>query len=194
MKNIILGSVAVVVAIVGSAFAAKKATVNVTVPTPVVNVESPKVTVQAPDVNVPATVVNVPKTNLGAVSTPDFYTQANFYAGRVDSNPYATTSVTATLAARELIGKTTFLDSGFAARTLTLPATSTLNGFIPKVGDVARIIVVNQGTTTLTLAGGTGTLLYSASSTKAIPTLGVASLEFVRKANTDIAVLMTLGY
>lgn len=193
MKNTILGFVAVVATVVGVAYVTNTS-VNVTTPAPVVNVEPSKVVVQPSSINVPATVVNVPKQTLGAVSTPDFYTRATFLNGAVFSSPAATTSVTATLKAVDLIDKTTILDSGFAARTLTFPATSTLSNFLPKAGDRTTIMLVNQGTTTITLAGGTGTLLYTASSTKIVPTLGVALLYMVRKANGDIAIMMSSGY
>jgi hypothetical protein len=50
---------------------------------------------------------------------------------------------------------------------------------------------VNVGDSTLTLSGGSGTLLKNASTTAAIPAGGAALLEFVRKADTDVTVFMS---
>lgn len=82
MKNTILGSIAVIVAVVGAAFVSKDAVVNVTTPAPVVNVAAPKVTVEAAKVNVPATVVNTPAPTLGAVSSQEL-PQPYLYVGGV---------------------------------------------------------------------------------------------------------------
>lgn len=79
--------------------------------------------------------------------------------------------------------------------TLALPASSTLNAMIPNAGDTRSIIIRNATTTagsngSVTIAGGTGTLLKRATSTSAI--LGdtdgsnFALVTFTRKADTDI--------
>ena len=55
--------------------------------------------------------------------------------------------------------------------TLTLPATSTLRWFIPQAGETRSIFIRNATTTAsmdLTISGGTGMNLITASSTKAI--------------------------
>lgn len=87
--------------------------------------------------------------------------------------------------------------------TLSLPATTTsgMSAIIPNAGDTRTIFVVNNSSTAgrgVTIAGGTGTLLDVASSTlsaglKVVEPGGMARLDLVRKANTDIEVLMTPG-
>ena len=83
--------------------------------------------------------------------------------------------------------------------TLTLPASSTLSSFIPTAGQERSIFIRNASTTAamdLTLAGGTGMNLLVASSTKVIVgnTSGSnsARLDFVRRADTDIDVTMSI--
>ena len=83
--------------------------------------------------------------------------------------------------------------------TLTLPATSTLSSFIATAGQTRTIFIRNATTTAamdLTLAGGTGMNLITASSTKAIVggTAGAnsARLDFARRADTDIDVTMSI--
>lgn len=82
--------------------------------------------------------------------------------------------------------------------TLTLPATSTLSSFIGTAGQTRTIFIRNATTTakTLTIAGGTGMNLLVASSTNAIVgnTSGSnsARLDFVRRADTDIDVMMSI--
>lgn len=82
--------------------------------------------------------------------------------------------------------------------TLTLPATSTLSSFIATAGQTRSIFIRNATTTAsmdLTIAGGTGMNLLTASSTKVIVgnTTGsnMARLDFVRRADTDIDVTMS---
>lgn len=95
-----------------------------------------------------------------------------------------------------------------AGTTVTLPASSTLSAFIPTAGQTRTVFIRNATTTaatTVIIAGGSGTLLKVASSTNQIgggtgaqqiygDTDGGnhAKLEFLRKANTDIEVLMTV--
>jgi len=83
--------------------------------------------------------------------------------------------------------------------TLTLPATSTLSSFIATAGQTRSIFIRNATTTAsmdLTIAGGTGMNLLVASSTKVIVgnTSGSNStrLDFVRRADTDIDVTMSI--
>ena len=83
--------------------------------------------------------------------------------------------------------------------TLTLPATSTLSSFIATAGQTRSIFIRNATTTAsmdLTIAGGTGMNLLVASSTKVIVgnTTGSnsARLDFVRRADTDIDVTMSI--
>lgn len=88
--------------------------------------------------------------------------------------------------------------------TLSFPATSTLDAkFLPNAGDTRTIFVRNATTTAatdLTISGGTGFLAKFASTTPA--TTGVitgdtdganyAKIDLIRKANTDIEVLVSL--
>lgn len=134
----------------------------------------------------------VVSTPVGAVSQPDFYNEINAYSGVRFSSTFATTSTGAgTLTASNIREKTTILSTNAGALTLTLPASTTLTSFIPKAGDRVSLVLVNQGTALLTLAGGTGTLLQTASSTKTVNIGGTTLLNFVRKTNSDIVVHMS---
>lgn len=105
---------------------------------------------------------------------------------------FATTSQgTVTYTASSIQSASVILHNATAATTATLPASTTLATWLPKVGSRISIAVVNTGTGVLTLAGGTGTLLLTASSTKAINGGGVGLLEIVRKTNTDFAVFLS---
>jgi len=131
---------------------------------------------------------------LGANPGTDFPKAVSFLGGVTYSNTFATTSVGAgTLTAGSIANVTSILSTNSGALTLTMPASTTLRAFIPKAGDAKRVILVNQGTALLTLAGGTGTLLQTASSTKTVNIGGSALLNFVRKSNSDIIVLMSPG-
>lgn len=122
----------------------------------------------------------------------EFYFPATFYGGAQFSATFATTSNGAgTLTASNITNTFTILSTNSGVLTLTMPASSTLSGFIPRAGDRASMVIVNQGTALLTLAGGTGTLLQTASSTKAVNIGGTAELNFVRKTNSDIVVNMS---
>lgn len=84
---------------------------------------------------------------------------------------------------------------GVGASTITLPASSTLSAMVPKVGDVFQLMVINatSSTATVTIVGGTGTLLKKATTTPAVAPGSIGELEFVRKANTDIDVFFDTG-
>jgi hypothetical protein len=105
---------------------------------------------------------------------------------------FATSSVAAaTLTASNLLDVTLIQNSGATVVTMTLPASSTFSrNFIPRAGDTKTIFAVPT-TANITFAGGTGTDLNSASSTKACVAGTLCRLEFVRKANTDIEVLLS---
>lgn len=114
--------------------------------------------------------------------------------GVLFSSVFSTTSQgSVTYTAASITDISTVLHTTEDVTTGTLPASTTLSGFIPSTGDRRSIVLVNVGTASLTLAGGTGTLLTSASSTKVVVPGGATLLEFVRKADTDIAVFMTGG-
>jgi hypothetical protein len=83
------------------------------------------------------------------------------------------------------------------AATYTLPASSTLAGFIPKAGDWKEVMFKNATTTvqSITMAGGTGTVIKKQSG-GALTILGDASadnyaiIRFVREVNRDIVATM----
>lgn len=123
------------------------------------------------------------------------FTNGKLYGPTV-TGAYATTSVGAgTLTATNISKVGTILSTNTGALTLTLPASTTLTtvGFVPTAGDYHTYVVVNQGTGLLTFAGGTGTLLQTASSTKSINAGGTAELTCTRKTNTDIVCLLQAG-
>lgn len=129
---------------------------------------------------------------VGAVPGPDYYNKITLFSGVDFSSTFATTSTGAgTLSIGDIKERTTILSTNAGALTLTLPASTTMNSFLPKAGDRASLVIVNQGTTLLTLAGGTGTLLQTASSTKTVNIGGSATLDIVRKTNSDFVVLMS---
>jgi hypothetical protein len=98
-------------------------------------------------------------------------------------------------------GTVTYLASSFnkgviehtasSAVTASLSASSTLSEQIPNSGD-SMTRYIHAITSNITLAGGTGTDLNTASSTKVILAGKTARLDFIRKADTDIEVLLTL--
>lgn len=120
--------------------------------------------------------------------------QPVFDAGVLYSGTLATSSIgTATYTAANITGINSILHTAASALTATLPASSTLTSLVPTTGDRETIVLHSVGAGTITLAGGSGTTLTSASSTKAIPGGGSTILEFVRRADTDIAVYMSGG-
>ena len=103
----------------------------------------------------------------------------------------ATTSQgTVTYTAANITKYNTITHTASAAATVTLPASSTLTAFVPKAGDTATRFI-NPVTTSVTVAAGTGTELNTASSTKVCLVNTTCRLDFVRKANSDIEVLLT---
>lgn len=86
--------------------------------------------------------------------------------------------------------------------TLSFPATTTLgSNFLPTAGMMRTFFIRNATTTAsmdLTITGGTGFLLKKATSTAIIlgdtDGAGYAELNLIRKANTDIEVLLVNIY
>jgi hypothetical protein len=131
--------------------------------------------------------------SLGAVSGPDVYTYWNVHGVLTQGGGvFATTSAGAsTLSAADIASKNVVERSGTGALTLTLPASTTITG-INDAGQVRTIYVFNAGSGSITVAGGSGTLLESASTT-AIIANGFGRIDLVRKANTDIEALFVPG-
>lgn len=139
----------------------------------------------------PATVERVVQ-NIGANPGPEFFVPVFFRETSTDGgNVFATTSAgSVTYTAASLIKTSLIAHTASAAVTATLPASSTIaSAFVPLAGD-SRTIYLAPITTNITLAGGTGTDLNTASSTKVCLQGTVCSLEFVRKSNSDIEVLL----
>ena len=84
-----------------------------------------------------------------------------------------------------------------ANNTLTLPATSTLTAFIPTAGQTRELLIRNATTTAnvnITIAAGAGMNLASSTQATIVGNTSGASyglLKFIRKANTNIDVIMT---
>ena len=76
-----------------------------------------------------------------------------------------------------------------SAMTATLPASTSLTTFLPNAGD-RRCLNIDNGTSTaaatITLAGGTGSLVRNATSTLVIGAGKNANLCIFRRSNTDL--------
>lgn len=128
----------------------------------------------------------------GAAPGPDFDFPVFFrQTATPGGNVFATTSQGAvTYTAAQLLNTSLIQHTASAALTATLPASSTLSGiFAPRAGDT-RTIYLAPITTGITLAGGTGTDLNTASSTKFCVVNSVCELTFVRKTTGDFEVLL----
>lgn len=140
----------------------------------------------------PETVREVVK-EVGGASTEHSFPEKFFQPVTFGGNVLATSSVgSATYTAASLQNTTLIQHTAASALTVALPASSTLTGIIPKAGD-SRTIYLNAITSNITVTGGTGTDLNSATSTPRVIANGVARLDFIRKANSDIEVLFTSG-
>lgn len=105
---------------------------------------------------------------------------------------FATTSTGASTLDISSIASANLIQRSGVALTLTLPASSTMTSFVPTVGQTRTIFIANIGTGAVTLAGGSGTLLQSASTT-AIGIGGTGRIDFIRKSNTDVIALFSHG-
>jgi hypothetical protein len=108
---------------------------------------------------------------------------------------FATTSIgSGTLTAANIASANLIEQTNTGVVTITLPASTTLTSFIPTAAQTRTIYLANLGSATVTLAGGTGTLLRVASSTLVTPGVvsgSVGRLDFIRKSNTDVLVLFS---
>jgi len=145
--------------------------------------------VSQPSVNVDEIVQEVK--SLGAAG-PDFSFPALFRQGVVvGGNVFATTSAgTVTYTAASLKDVTLIQHTATAAVTASLPASTTLSNIVQSPGDT-KTIYLTPITSAVTLAGGTGTALNTASSSAVCRVNGLCRMDFVRKSNTDIEVLLT---
>ena len=139
---------------------------------------------------------------LGAMPGPDVYQHMNFHDGCQSGGTRLATSTTAatyTLAVGDIKEHTVYWDINVGLdTTITTMASSSLAMDamnIPFAGD-SRVLYVYSATTTtattLTLAAGTGIDLQKNEDTAdlAINGLDIARLTFIRKADTDVMLIM----
>lgn len=128
-------------------------------------------------------------------SVHQFFNEAATIGGHRSTS---TDDTTATFLANDLrnVSLITFTPN-VTGITATLPASSTLQSFVPKVGDT-RVVTLCNGTSTattaFTLASGTGVNLHQATSTLAIISGECAQMTFTRAADRDIELFYDLGY
>lgn len=140
----------------------------------------------------------------GAVPGSTFTEAVEFLGGSIGANSYSTsTSLSATtLLAGELANKDTIFvikTGAVATTTVTLPASSTLSYWLPKIGMSQRKCFLS-GTSTqanpgFILAAGTGIDLETSSTTPTGLTVeggSGACITFVRDNFTDIKAFMTV--
>jgi hypothetical protein len=104
------------------------------------------------------------------------------------------TAATYTLLNSEIANAQTVFWNPSANVTLTLPASTTIS-FIPNTGDTRVIWLQNASTTagaTITLAAGAGIDLQKNEDTADLAVAGLdwVKMTFIRKNNTDIAVML----
>lgn len=139
---------------------------------------------------------------LGAFPGPDMYNHVNMHAGfQSGGDRYATSSTAATytLVTAEFDKDKTYIDwTPNVNTTLTTMATTSM-GFmdIKNVGDERSYWLRNASTTaeaTITFAAGTGVDIQHGDATGddlIIDGLDLAKLTFIRKADTDVLLIMT---
>lgn len=135
----------------------------------------------------------------GGAAGPDFSSRIFLRDGVVIGGARTATSSrgAVTYTAASIANSSVIEHNAEAATTATLPTEAALSslGFLQVAGD-KYTMYIHASTTKITLAGGTGTNLRSASTTKDIIASGVARLDFVRLGATEansIDVLMTTG-
>lgn len=125
---------------------------------------------------------------LGAASGVD-HSNKEFFHGNMEvgGGVLATTSQGAvTYTAAQVMNSKVIEHVASAALTATLPTAASLSsaGFIKNPGDTFTLFI-HASTTAITIAGGTGMSLQSASSTKAIPAGNTGRLDFTRLPATE---------
>ena len=111
------------------------------------------------------------------------YFGQGIYEGGLDS--LAPASTTINLAASDIsTNSVVAIVASSSATTVNFPASSTLSSFLSTGGDSTWLIVQSASTTasTITFAGGTGTTLQTASSSKLIIGGDTATFRIYRKA------------
>lgn len=116
---------------------------------------------------------------------------------RSNTNSTSTTATSYTAVEKDFYRySTVILTPTVNSLTLTLPASTTLTSMVPLAGDEADLTLLNGTTTagkTITIAGGTGTLLRNATSTLVVPANSPAKLRFIRNSVTDVLVFVDIG-
>ena len=126
----------------------------------------------------------------GAISSPQVYDRMYFYNNEeVGGGNFATSSVGAvTYTAAQVFNNKLITHTAASALTVTLPASTTISNIVG--AGMSYTLYLTPVTTGITVAGGTGTELNAASSTAMCSAGALCRLDFIRKANTDIEVLM----
>lgn len=127
---------------------------------------------------------------LGAIASPQVYDRMFFYNNQeVGGGNLATSSVgAATYTAAQVFNNKLITHTAASALTVTLPASTTISNIVG--AGMTYTLYLAPVTTGITVAGGTGTELNAASSTAMCSAGALCRLDFVRKANTDIEVLL----
>lgn len=119
------------------------------------------------------------------------YAQQGVIAGGAIST---TTPASMTLSVNDL-STTTYISMlpTVGAITVTMPASTTFSSFLTNAGDSKEFVIHNSTTTaaqSITIAGGTGTLLNNASSSAKVLPTSSADIRLTKKYNGDIIVQM----
>jgi len=103
----------------------------------------------------------------------------------------STTTTSYTLTQADILTSSLFTYTTASGNaTITLPASTTLTSFVTNSGDQSIEVVYNgSATSTLTIAGGTGTTVQNASSTLVLPAGKSAQIRFVRLPSTSLNAL-----
>ncbi len=131
-------------------------------------------------------VTNNPPVGASSGSEVSFFTH---FANNVNVGGYdfATTSLGAvTYTALSIVNSRVIEHIASGALTATLPTSAALSsaGFLPNIGDT-QSIYIHASTTKITLAGNTGTPLFTSASTTVINAGTTARLDFVRLGATE---------
>ena len=145
----------------------------------------------------PVVKVEVP---LGASSGPDHYNTEIFHSGIMIGGSIRATSTndtTATFLANDIIDRSIVnFTPNVTSITATLPATSTLRGFIKAEGASHTFFICNATSTVdyFTLAAGTGMNLHQATSSMTIMNGDCSEITLIRNSDTDMELMYQEGY
>lgn len=145
-------------------------------------------------------------TTVQTVASPSLGDQSHLTGLNVGTGGFSTSGILSTTTPASLtLSPNDIINANFismfpsvGAITITLPATTSapMATWLPNPGDAGSFMIHNSTTTaaqTVTVAGGTGTLLRNSTTTAAILPGGIARLTCVRKVNTDIACLFSVA-